>query len=253
MTSEAPRERWGPMKWLPWRQALQPVPFEANTATSSMRAGSGVPQRHGDSVGPLNVAFSFQPPVSKRPRAECPEGAQVLLLGLGLREIPRNILENHTTVRLDLAHNGITNFTSFRAFIELSNLPTDLIALRRLWKLGCGWNQLTEIPEVVGQLSNLTWLDFTHNRISKISDNLGDLSKLATLGLSECLLTVLPECIGRLKNLVKVAAYGNQLTTLPACIGQLTNLQKLDMSNNRLRFLPKEIGLLVNLSWLNLR
>ena len=79
-------------------------------------------------------------------------------------------------------------------------------------------NQLTNLPNEIGQLINLQDFNCSYNQ-----------------------LTNLPNEIGQLINLKTILCFNNQLTDLPNEIGQLINLQKLDCSNNQLTNLPDEI------------
>ncbi|KAG5459812.1 MAG: hypothetical protein BJ554DRAFT_8231 [Olpidium bornovanus] len=115
-----------------------------------------------------------------------------------------------------------------------------------------GNNQIGRIPDEIGELTNLTWIDFTHNQISEVSPRIGELSNLAGLGISDCRLQSFPVGITRLGKLVKLGIFNNLITSLPREIRDLTSLTKLDVSNNLLTTLPREIGCLYNLTWLNL-
>ena len=70
---------------------------------------------------------------------------------------------------------------------------------------------LLELPEAIGQLTNLTSLTLWKNQ-----------------------LTALPESIGHLTNLTSLDLRFNQLTALPKSIGQLTGLISLDLRSNQL-------------------
>ena len=95
-----------------------------------------------------------------------------------------------------------------------------------------GGNQLSgEIPSEIGNLNNLTVLDFGGNQLS------GEI----------------PSEICNLTNLIELELGGNQLSgEIPSCIGNLTNLTFLHLEYNQLSGeIPSEIGNLTNLIWLN--
>ena len=124
--------------------------------------------------------------------------------------------------------------------------------LRKLRRLAIGSNRLERIPDAIGDLRSLAWLDFTHNGIQEISDRLGDLPELSSLGASDCRLRTVPLAICRLPKLRKLGLFNNLITSIPPEIGSLRGLTKLDLSGNALTRLPPEIGLLTDLQWLNL-
>ena len=78
---------------------------------------------------------------------------------------------------------------------------------------------LTELPDSLGQLTQLQRLILRGNRLTALPDSLGQLTQLWHLFLSD-----------------------NQLTALPDSLGQLTQLRSLDLSNNRLTVLPDSLG-----------
>jgi internalin A len=84
--------------------------------------------------------------------------------------------------------------------------------------LDLSWEQITELPEEIGQLTNLTSL------------NLGDNQ-----------LTLLPESIVQLTNLTSLDLRSNQLKTLPLSLIELNRLKRLDIRDNNLGELPPEI------------
>jgi Leucine-rich repeat (LRR) protein len=72
--------------------------------------------------------------------------------------------------------------------------------------LSCAYNakdseKLTELPESLGQLTQLQTLDLSYNQ-----------------------LTALPEWLGQFTQLQTLILYNNQLTALPESLGQLTQL-----------------------------
>lgn len=136
---------------------------------------------------------------------------------------------------------------------QLRHFPDGLhLIFPNLERLALGSNSLSEIPDEIGELHELTWLDFTHNRIGRVSDRLSQLKNLTSLGASDCRLSTFPVAFTRLRNLRKLGVFNNLLTSLPNDIGNMHSLTKLDLSGNQLRTLPNEIGNLVMLTWLNI-
>ncbi|AKB50640.1 hypothetical protein MSBRW_1387 [Methanosarcina barkeri str. Wiesmoor] len=121
---------------------------------------------------------------------------------------------------------------------------------KNLTNLNLSGNQLTQVPQEIGELKNLTMLDLSENTLTILPQEIGELKNLKTLDLSGNQLIQLPSEIGRLKNLTILNLYDNQLTQLPPEIKELKNLTALTLFNNKLTQIPPEIGKLKNLETL---
>ena len=113
-------------------------------------------------------------------------------------------------------------------------------------------NQLTALPDAIGQLQNLTILHLSDNQLTALPDAIAQLQNLTTLYLRYNQLTALPDAIAQLHNLTTLYLTHNRLTALPDAIAQLQNLTTLYLSFNRLTALPDAIGQLHNLTTLYL-
>ena len=87
-----------------------------------------------------------------------------------------------------------------------------------------------------------TKLSLSGMRLTELPESIGQLTQLQTLNLSSNQLTALPESLGQLTQLQELRLHDNQLTTLPESLGQLTQLQKLYVAANQLTALPVELG-----------
>ncbi len=114
--------------------------------------------------------------------------------------------------------------------------------------------QLTSLPEEIGDLRNLIRLSLTRVGITSLPPSIGQLQSLKYLNLRETQqLTSVPEEIGDLRNLVSLDLYDTGLTSLPSTIGQLQALEELNLRHTRkLTYLPYEIQRLCNLKRLDL-
>jgi Leucine-rich repeat (LRR) protein len=119
-------------------------------------------------------------------------------------------------------------------------------------KLNLSGMVLTELPESLGQLTQLQTLYLHRNPLTALPEWLGQLTQLQRLELSGFQLTVLPEWLGQLTQLQMLTLYDNQLTALPEWLGQLTQLQTLNLSDNQLTVLPEWLGQLTQLQRLDL-
>lgn len=134
--------------------------------------------------------------------------------------------------------------------LGLTTLPESIGQLSRLEWLDVSNNRLTVLPVAIGQLTLLRWLDVSDNQLTSLPETIGQLSQLQELHAYSNQLTGLPETIGQLSRLQELLAHSNQLTALPETIGQLSQLWLLQVSNNRLTALPEAIERLTTLKWL---
>lgn len=195
------------------------------------------------------------------PQKVIPIAITMLLEQLGVHELNMN----RNTILLDAL--GLTRLPE-RLIERLQQYPN----LKQLWLSD---NQLTTLPESIGKLTALTWINFSNNQVSTIPESFSNfqnlsalyadrnklsmfpelickLAALTTLSLNENQLIALPESISRLKKLKNLRLRDNQLTTLPESLSNLENLSDLDLNFNKLRSLPKSFGDLAALSILYL-
>lgn len=139
-------------------------------------------------------------------------------------------------------------------------------------------SKLTELPESLGQLTQLQALDLSNNQLTTLPDSLGQLTKLQSLNLSHNPLSSLPGFIGRLQRLEVLdlgcntrrqegisldsddspssyAIYDEvreRIGSLPEELFDLSNLRRLDLSGNTLTAIPSGISKLISLELLDL-
>ncbi len=120
-------------------------------------------------------------------------------------------------------------------------------------RLDLSGKSLTEIPEAIAQLTNLTTLDLSINQISTIPESIAQLSNLTTLDLYNNQISSIPESISQLSNLTGLYLGSNQIRSIPESISQLSNLTELKLHNNQISFLPQGMQNLTKLKSLDLR
>lgn len=165
-------------------------------------------------------------------------GARRLDLSCGLEYFPQEIYDLADTLEiLNLSGN------------HLSSLPLDLARLEKLKVIFCSGNQFTQVPEVLGQCSELTMVGFKSNKINLLG---GDAlpRKLQWLILTDNQLDVLPSDLGRCQQLQKLMLAGNKLTHLPDTMAACARLELLRISANRFESLPEWLLTLPRLAWL---
>ncbi len=109
-------------------------------------------------------------------------------------------------------------------------------------------NRLQTLPESIGELSRLTFLDVQSNQLKRLPEALGCLTNLTTLSIQKNYIEELPWTIGLCTSLVEFNADFNQLKALPEAIGHLKSLQRLSVHLNSLKSLPTTISSLTNLT-----
>ena len=147
------------------------------------------------------------------------------------------------------------NWKTAAALDKWHGVTTD--ADGRVQRLSLSFNGLSgTIPEELGNLTNLRWLNLWNNDLSgTIPAELGNLTNLQSLNLlGNDLNGPIPAELGNLTNLESLYLYENELSgTIPAELGNLTNLQGMYLNQNRLSgTIPAELGSLTNLESLYL-
>ncbi|RKR36928.1 leucine-rich repeat-containing protein kinase family protein [Paraburkholderia sp. BL17N1] len=165
-------------------------------------------------------------------------GTRRLKLACGLTEFPREIFDLADTLEvLDLSGNALTS------------LPDDLPRLRKLRILFGSDNPFTELPEVLGQCSQLSMVGFKANRIRQVSGKALP-PQLRWLILTDNQIETLPAELGRCAQLQKLMLAGNRLRALPEELAACSQLELLRLAANQLDGLPDWLMRLPRLSWL---
>jgi internalin A len=131
--------------------------------------------------------------------------------------------------------------------LELTEIPDSIGQLTQLRRLNLENNQLTCLPENILQLKELVSLDLGRNKLSYLPESIGELSKLKFIALGENQLKKLPENIANLALLESLYLFSNQIEVFPEGFGKLTQLKSLFVGGNCLKKLPECIRLLSNL------
>src|SRR3954463_13087142 len=159
-----------------------------------------------------------------------------------LGAVPESVWERTDLETLVLADTGLTEVSS------------RIGGLKKLRMLDLGHNQLTRVPDAIGDLDALTNFLYLHdNRLTDLPPALARLTRLRYLNISDNRFTTFPDSVCAMAGLVELRASGNQLTALPAAISRLARLRELHLRDNRVAVLPAAIGSLRDLRQLDLR
>jgi internalin A len=119
--------------------------------------------------------------------------------------------------------------------MELTELPESLGQLTQLQMLDISHNQLELLPEWIGNLTQLKVLRFWMNpKLTSLPESFGNLVHLELLNIGHNRWTSLPELLEKLKQLQEIYLQSNLLADLPAALSQLEHLRTLNLDNNPL-------------------
>lgn len=191
------------------------------------------------------------------------KATQLDLSGLGLKQLPPEILQLKQLQQLNIASNELTQLTADigtfsqlkvlnAANNQISQISKAIRKLHQLNTLNLSNNKLNTIARELGQLYHLQHLNLSHNNFTDIPRAVKYLNKLTHLLISHNKLARLPENIEQLQSLNVLQIQHNNIGKLPTNIGKLNTLQVLDASYNQISVIPSSLGQLKHLAYLYL-
>jgi hypothetical protein len=102
--------------------------------------------------------------------------------------------------------------------------------------------ELSALPESLGDLNRLRYLDLAGQDLAALPEGLGDLRELRELRVNRNHLESLPESIGELRELRALNASRNQIAWLPPGFADLDRLERLHLDDNPFPSLPPELA-----------
>jgi Leucine-rich repeat (LRR) protein len=154
------------------------------------------------------------------------------------------VCENGKLTEVHLAGNGL-----------LGQLPESVGDLSDLEYLNVNDNELTgTVPDSIGHLTELQGLWVGGNQITGIPDSIGDCSQLTHLELRHNQVSSIPSRIGELTGLTHLTLHYNPLTdaSIPAGFANLSLLTILSFQKTQLTRLPAPVSEMTNLTFLDL-
>ncbi|XP_064615191.1 leucine-rich repeat-containing protein 63-like [Liolophura sinensis] len=152
---------------------------------------------------------------------------------------------------LDSLVSGGTALSLKAHFVGL--LPDVSPLVNTLTYLNLSFNDFTNLPEEVLDMSQLEVLKFRNNPISLLPRGIEKLSNLHVLVMNFCQLESLPNELCTLKKLEHLNIAFNKLTSLPCGMGNLSQLREIVMEGNQVPALPWSILKLRRLRAVNVR
>lgn len=135
-----------------------------------------------------------------------------------------------------------------KVFIVHTNYLTSLLpkscslqSLITIKVLDLHHNQLTALPEDIGQLTALQVLNVERNQLTHLPHSVGKLSQLQTLNAKDNRLKELPDTVGELRSLRTLDISENEIQRLPQMLAHVRTLETLSLDASSMTYPPPEV------------
>jgi Leucine-rich repeat (LRR) protein len=135
---------------------------------------------------------------------------------------------------------------------NLTELPEEISKLRNLTELNCANNNLVFLPETLAELEHLEELYIFNNKLMILPDEIGKMKKLNRIDAAYNMLDTLPESFAELEGLRFLNFVHNNFKQIPRPLTRLSTLEKLFINHNYIKTVPEEIAGMTALEILNL-
>ncbi|KAK5979810.1 Leucine Rich repeat-containing domain protein [Trichostrongylus colubriformis] len=150
--------------------------------------------------------------------------------------------------------NHQLNFISI-AGCGMSYLSPSIVSCLQLTKLVIIRNELASVPEEIGTLSKLVFIDLSNNKLERLPGSFSKLTKLETLVVSGNQLTNdgLFD-FSAIESLHVLDLSYNNLTAVPPTLmcGKLVHLHTLNLAHNKITDVAQELNIIEHMKTLNL-
>nr|XP_048288107.1 E3 ubiquitin-protein ligase LRSAM1 isoform X2 [Myodes glareolus] len=116
-----------------------------------------------------------------------------------------------------------------------------LLSLATIKVLDLHDNQLTALPDDMGQLTALQVLNVERNQLTHLPRSVGNLLQLQTLNVKDNKLKELPETLGELRSLRTLDISENEVRRLPLMLAHVRTLETLSLDATSMVYPPPEV------------
>lgn len=164
-----------------------------------------------------------------------------------LKKLPLGLGNLKKLTYLDLHNNGLQVIPDYIGeFIQLEYMD-----------LNGGYHgrkedKISYIPESLGNLQNLKFLNLSNNNISDLPTHFSKLHSLGKLELANNSFVNLPEQMFGLNSLYYLDMHYNDIKEIPIGFAQLKSLFRFNFANNEISVFPSQIGSMTKLTAINI-
>uniref|UniRef100_A0A8C6CB49 Leucine rich repeat and sterile alpha motif containing 1 n=1 Tax=Monodon monoceros TaxID=40151 RepID=A0A8C6CB49_MONMO len=116
-----------------------------------------------------------------------------------------------------------------------------LLSLATIKVLDLHDNQLTALPDDIGQLTALQVLNVERNQLTYLPRSIGNLIQLQTLNVKDNRLKELPDTLGELRSLRTLDISESEIQRLPQMLAHVRTLEALSLDASSMVYPPQEV------------